>query len=167
MRNRIRRRPLIVMKLDYLKTCLLIVLNNIGSSCQRNKLVQTCKICCCIHHFFYQYFQLHVSCSLTQKIFFFSSKITNQNLGFPVAKKIIFQMQNLQHIVTWSNNRSIIYNIVIKNSAFIKTNEYVINNSFYNLIPSVNSRLIERFDVCIINLDSIPLNCQASVFLPS
>ena len=51
------------------------------------------------------------SCQLlfdSKNIFFFRARSLTRILAFLLQKKMIFQMQNLQHIVTWSNNRSII-----------------------------------------------------------
>ena len=50
------------------------------------------------------------SCQLLfdSKNIFFRARSLTRILAFLLQKKMIFQMQNLQHIVTWSNNRSII-----------------------------------------------------------
>ena len=50
------------------------------------------------------------SCQLLfdSKNIFFRARSLARILAFLLQKKMIFQMQNLQHIVTWSNNRSII-----------------------------------------------------------
>ena len=50
------------------------------------------------------------SCQLLfdSKNIFFRGRSLTRILAFLLQKKMIFQMQNLQHIVTWSNNRSMI-----------------------------------------------------------